>query len=160
MMNSWCQQMLKILQYRNHRLSIALRCISKYKEDLLFLASIYFAIFVVTSDNYGVLPYGFAIGIMFFIVLIALDSIASLRIYNELKQCAYKLADEEKVKLHGFDQENYIKWATMESYLLYEKKMKEGFSSKHKNLILFCRIGYLMCMFSAILLVMGHLMLR
>lgn len=157
MTNSPFQQLLKTLQYKNHRTSIVLECISNLREEIFFLLSINFALFVVDNGSTFFLIHA-ALMTIFFILLITLSTISKLHIYNELKKCACQLAEQEDIISRVPDKEDYIKWATMESYLLYETKTKENIPEAKKNLIHVCRLGYLICILSAMLLVVNHLM--
>jgi hypothetical protein len=121
----------------------------------MFLFAVNFAMYIVTEGNFSFLSMYVSIALC--TVFMFSQYLVCLKMYNGLKESAYKLAEEEREKIAQFDKEDYVKWATMESYILYEKKMQDRFNEKYKILNEIVSFGILTVIVLTIVIVISHL---
>ena len=155
MLSSQFLQQLKIFQYRNHKISILFRIFNEHKMIYMFLFAVNFAMYIVTEGNFSFLS--MYVSIAFCTVFMLSQYRVCLKMYDGLKESAYRLAEEEREKIAQFDKEDYIKWATMESYILYEKKIQDRFNEKYKTLNEIVSFGILAVIVLTIVIVISHL---
>jgi hypothetical protein len=121
----------------------------------MFLFAVNFAMYIVTEGNFSFLSMYVSIALC--TVFMFSQYRVCLKMYDGLKESAYKLAEEEREKIAQFDKEDYVKWATMESYILYEKKMQDRFNEKYKILNEIISFGILAVIVLTIVIVISHL---